>query len=67
MQVDGDKLMGAAEVCDRLGIGRTRLRELMRRATFPQPLKKLTAGYIWDGDAIEQWVAEHRPPPADEP
>jgi predicted DNA-binding transcriptional regulator AlpA len=58
--------MGAAEVCDRLGIGRTRLAELMRRPNFPQPIKQLTAGYIWDGNQIEAWIAEHRPPP-DEP
>lgn len=61
--VEGDRIMGAAEVRDRLGIGRTRLVELMRRASFPQPIKKLSAGYIWDGDEIEQWIAEHRPPP----
>lgn len=67
MQVDSDKLMGAAEVCERLGIGRTRLRELMRRPTFPQPLKKLTAGYVWDGDQVERWIAEHRPPVDEQP
>ncbi len=64
--VESETLMGAAEVRDRLGVGRTRLRELQRREGFPQPLKKLSGGQIWDGAAVEAWIATHRPPP-DEP
>lgn len=60
--VDPDKLMGAAEVCARLGIGRTRLRELQRRPHFPQPIKRLVGGQIWDGAAVEAWIAEYRKP-----
>lgn len=62
MLVDADKLMGAAEICARLGVGRTRLRELRRRPDFPAPIKILTGMAIWDGDAVEAWIAEHRKP-----
>lgn len=60
MLVDADKLMGAAEVCAALGIGKTRLRELRRRPDFPQPIKRLTGMLIWDGAQVEAWIAEHR-------
>ena len=66
MLVDADKLMGAAEVCARLGVGRTRLRELQRRPHFPAPVKKLAGGQIWDGDQVEAWIAEHRKPEDDD-
>jgi predicted DNA-binding transcriptional regulator AlpA len=64
--VDSDKLMGAAEVSARLNVGRTRLRELQRRPDFPQPIKRLTGMWIWDGAAVEAWIAEHRPPKDDD-
>ena len=66
MLVDADKLMGAAEVAARLGVGRTRLRELRRRPDFPAPIKRLIGMEIWDGAAVEAWIAEHRKPAAED-
>jgi len=63
--VDANKLMGAAEIRAALGVGKTRLRELQRRPDFPRPIRHLTGMKIWDGVAVEAWIAVHRKP-ADE-
>jgi prophage regulatory protein len=64
--VDPDKLMGRAEIGELLGTGYTRTREILKRPDFPRPLKKLTGMWIWDGAAVEAWIAEHRPPKDDD-
>lgn len=65
MLVDSDKLMGRAEIETALGVGYSRGRVIMSRPDFPRPLKRLTGMWIWDGAAVERWIAEHRKP-ADE-
>jgi predicted DNA-binding transcriptional regulator AlpA len=60
--VESDKLMGRAEIGQRLGVGYSRTKEIIARADFPRPLKKLTGMQIWDGEAVEAWIAEHRKP-----
>lgn len=61
--VDPDKLVGTAEIRIRLGVGETRVRQITGRDDFPRPVKRLIMGQIWDGDQVEAWIAEHRPPP----
>lgn len=58
--------MGRAEIQDRLGVGYSRVRVILARPDFPQPIKKLTGMWIWDGDQVEAWIAIHRPPKDDE-
>jgi len=60
--VDPNRLMGTAEIRLRLGVGQTRLRAIAKRPDFPKPVKTLTAGDVWDGEEIDAWIAEHRPP-----
>ncbi|WP_243657809.1 AlpA family transcriptional regulator [Parafrankia sp. BMG5.11] len=64
----GQPLMGAAEIAQRLGVGRTRVNQLLKEdPTFPKPHATLAAGHIWQTDDVEAWIAEHRPdlpPPA---
>lgn len=57
------EIMGAREVCDFLGIGRTRLTALMRTPSvnFPEPLGKISAGYVWNAADIRRWAVKHRP------
>jgi hypothetical protein len=55
------EVMGSAEVAEFLGISRTRLVQLQRRADFPAPLAHLRAGLIWRGVDIRRWAAAHRP------
>jgi predicted DNA-binding transcriptional regulator AlpA len=63
-------LMGAAEIARRLGVGRTRVNQLLKEdPTFPAPYASLAAGHIWRTASVEAWIAEHRPdlPPPDGP
>lgn len=64
--VDPDKLMGRAEIEKRLNVGYSRGRVIMSRPDFPRPIKRLTGMKIWDGAAVEAWIAEHRPPKDDD-
>lgn len=66
MLVDPDKLMGRAEIQERLNVGYSRVRVILARPDFPRPLRQLTGMKIWDGAAVEAWIAEHRKPAADD-
>lgn len=66
--VDPDRLMGAYEIRIRLGhLSETRGRQITMRPDFPAPVKRLAMGQIWDGAAVEAWIATHRPVVDDEP
>lgn len=54
-------LMGSAEIAERLGISRQRVQQLMARADWPEPYDTLAMGKVWLSEAIEKWIAEHRP------
>ncbi|KLL12943.1 regulator [Protofrankia coriariae] len=57
-----DHLMGAAEIAKRLGVGRTRVNQLLKEdPTFPKPTATLAAGHIWNTEDVEAWIAERRP------
>lgn len=61
------RLMGTAEIARALGVGRQRAYQLTRQKGFPDPLAKLEMGNVWDGDAVERWIADNRPAPEDQP
>jgi prophage regulatory protein len=54
-------LMGAAEIAQRLGVSRQRVSQITSRDTFPRPVIELASGRIWETEAVEAWIAEHRP------
>jgi hypothetical protein len=52
------ELAGVAEIAELLGVSRQRINALVKtHPEFPAPLAELTAGRIWDIDAIRQWAA----------
>lgn len=61
------KLMAAAEIGRRLGVGRTRVKHYLARPDWPAPHDRLDVGRIWLADDIEQWIAAHRPDLLEEP
>lgn len=65
MDVDGIRLMGAAEIGARLGVSRQRAYILAGRREFPAPRWTLAMGNVWLADDVEAWIREHRPHLAD--
>ncbi len=55
------RLMGAAEIGVRLGVGRSRAHAITRDRDFPEPYQKLTMGSVWDAEDVEAWIKVHRP------
>lgn len=53
--------MGVAEIAERLGVSRQRVDAIVREdPTFPSPVAVLKAGRVWEADAVEAWIEEHR-------
>ena len=61
------KLMGTAEIGQRLGVGRSRAHAITRDRTFPAPYQTLTMGSVWDANDVEAWIREYRKELADDP
>jgi prophage regulatory protein len=59
--------MMAGDIARRLGVSRNRAQQLMARPTFPDAFDELPVGRIWLAADVEAWIAEHRPPVAEEP
>lgn len=55
------KVMGAAEIAERLGIGRSRAYQLVARRDFPPPMQTLAMGQVWDATDVEAWIKVNRP------
>ena len=53
--------MGAKEIGDRIGVGRSRAHAITRDRDFPPPYQTLAMGSIWLLDDVEAWIREHRP------
>lgn len=60
-------LMGASEIGQRLGVGRSRAHAITRDRDFPEPYQTLTMGSVWDARDVEAWIARYRPELAEEP
>jgi prophage regulatory protein len=65
--MDKIRFMGAKEIGDRLGVGRSRAHAITRDRDFPQPYQTLAMGSIWDERDVEAWIKEHRPERAEDP
>ncbi len=55
------RLMGAAEIQERLGMSRQRTYVLINRRDFPPPKWVLKMGQVWDAEDVEAWIREKRP------
>jgi prophage regulatory protein len=55
------RLMGMAEIADRLKLGRDRANVLANRRDFPLPIARLKMGQVWLAGDVDAWVREHRP------
>ena len=55
------RLMGAAEIMRRLGVGETRLKHYLARPDWPATYDELTMGRVWWAADVEAWIREHRP------
>jgi predicted DNA-binding transcriptional regulator AlpA len=60
--VAAPKVVGLAEIAQRLGVSKTYARELSQRRGFPAGTK-LTQGWVWTASDVEAWIAKHRPKP----
>lgn len=50
-------LMGLTEVAEFLGLSRQRVHQLTKTdPSFPPPAARLSAGLVWETDAIEAWA-----------
>jgi predicted DNA-binding transcriptional regulator AlpA len=52
-------LLGVAEIATMLGLSRQRVNQLVQRDGFPAPEAELSAGRIWNREAVEAWTAAH--------
>ena len=50
------ELMGVAEIAELLGVSRQRVHQLTKVAGFPRPVAELSAGSIWEREAVEEWA-----------
>ncbi|MCO1599066.1 hypothetical protein M8C17_28320 [Micromonospora sp. RHAY321] len=55
-------LVGPHELQELLGVSRTRMRQLVRYPTFPEPFQRLHGMTVWLRVDVEAWITEHRPP-----
>lgn len=60
------RLMGADEIGKRLGVGRSRVQQLINRKGFPDPFDELAMGKVWLTADVEAWIREHRSPVAED-
>ncbi|MFI7436629.1 helix-turn-helix transcriptional regulator [Micromonospora haikouensis] len=61
-------LVGPAEIMNMLGVGRSRLRQIVMHPKFPRPFQTLSAGSVWLRSDVEAYIRAYRQPrpPADE-
>jgi len=55
------RVMGAAEIADRLHVTRQRAYQITARRDFPEPGAVLAMGQVWATEDVEAWIREHRP------
>lgn len=56
-----EKLVGAAEIGEMLGVSRQRVQQLVSRPDWPEPAVVLAMGKVWRAEDVQAWIAEHRP------
>jgi len=55
------RVMGAAEIAERLKVTRQRAYQITSRRDFPAPLATLAMGQVWDTEDVEAWIRDNRP------
>ncbi len=61
------RVMGAAEIAERLRVTRQRAYQITARRDFPEPGAHLAMGQVWATEDVERWIAQHRPELAEAP
>jgi len=51
------RLIRLAEVCQRVGLGKTMIYELIGNGRFPKPYKITPAAARWNEREIDDWIA----------
>ncbi|MCZ7526594.1 MAG: DNA-binding protein [Acidimicrobiia bacterium] len=53
-----DQLVGSHEIAQRLGLSHPQSVHLWRRRypDFPEPVAKLTQGFVWDWRDVQRWA-----------
>jgi predicted DNA-binding transcriptional regulator AlpA len=59
------RVMGAAEIAERLGVTRQRAYQITSRRDFPEPIAHLAMGQVWETKDVEAWIRVRRPELAD--
>ena len=52
------RLLRLPAVLDRVGLGRSRVYELIAEGRFPTPVKLSERAIAWPSDEIDAWIAE---------
>ncbi|MDR0250779.1 MAG: AlpA family phage regulatory protein [Burkholderiales bacterium] len=52
-----DKIIRCREVCDRIGLSKTTLYEMIRRGTFPPSQKIGLRATGWRASLVDAWIA----------
>jgi len=52
-----DRVYGVAELAEAAGMSQEVIRKRRERGTMPEPRQKLSGGWVWWGDEIEEWIA----------
>jgi predicted DNA-binding transcriptional regulator AlpA len=55
-------LMGTVEIRERLGVGKSRVYQIVNSKGFPEPVAHVSGVTIWLAKDVEAWIAKHRPP-----
>ncbi|MFY1673223.1 helix-turn-helix transcriptional regulator [Plantactinospora sp. WMMB334] len=55
-------LVGPAEIQAMLGVGRSRMRQIVNQRNFPEPFQTLIGGSVWLRKDVEAWITKHRRP-----
>lgn len=53
--------MGLAEIAIRLGVSKTRARQIAAARGFPAPAARLIMGQVWRASDVERWIRKNRP------
>lgn len=52
-----DRLIRLPELTDRLGIGKTKLYDMVKNGQFPKPVK-LGNVSVWSSDSVGEWIKD---------
>lgn len=61
LAVKPEEIVGLSEIAQLFGVARHTAWRYSRRADFPEPLARLSAGHIWRRDDVQAWGKAHLP------